>query len=65
MDLFSYIFTAEPLYNGDLGIDESGRCREVAVVVSYKQESMYVLSSKKSGRCEEVAVSGSVTVLLK
>ena len=50
MDLFSYIFTAEPLYNGDLGIDESGRCREVAVVVSYKQESMYALSSKKSGR---------------
>ena len=50
-----------------LGIDESGRCREVAIVVSYKQESMYVLllSSKKSGRCEEVAVSGGVTVLLK
>ena len=48
-----------------LGTDESGRCREVAVVVSYKQESMYVLSSKKSGRCEVVAVSGGVTVLLK
>ena len=43
-----------------LGTDESDRCREEAVVVSYKQES-----SKKSGRCEEVAVSGSVTVLLK
>ena len=51
-----------------LGTDESGRCREVAVVVSkvsYKQESMYVLSSKKSGRCGEVAVSRGVTVLLK
>ena len=65
MVLFSYIFTAEPLYNGHLGIDESGRCREVAVVVSYKQESMYALSSKKSGRCGEVAVSRGVTVLLK
>ena len=48
-----------------LGIDESGRCREVAVVVSYKQESMYVLSIKKSGHCGEVAVSGGVTLLLK
>ena len=48
-----------------VGTDESGRCREVAVVVSYKQESMYVLSSKKSGRCGEVAVSRGVTVLLK
>ena len=50
-----------------LGIDESDRCREVAVVVSSKQELMYVLllSSKKSGRCEEVAVSGGVTVRLK
>ena len=25
-------------------------------MVSYKQESMYVLSTKKSGRCREVAV---------
>ena len=65
MDLFSYMFTAEPLYNAHLGIDESGRCREVALVVSYKQESMYVLSSQKSGRCGEVAVSRGVTVLLK
>ena len=65
MVLFSYIFTAEPLYNGHLGIDESGRCREVAVAVSFKQESMYVLSTKKSGRCGEVAVSGGVTILLK
>ena len=48
-----------------LGTDESGRCREVAFLVSYKQASMYVLSSKKSGRCEVVAVSGGVTVLLK
>jgi len=37
----------------------------VAVVVSFKQESMYALSAKKWGRCREVAVSGSSTVLFK
>ena len=37
---------------------ESGRCREVAVVGWFKQESMYGLSAKTSGRCREVTVVG-------
>ena len=68
MDLFSKCLRLNLSTTATLGIDESGHCREVAVVVSkvsYKQESMYVLSSKKSGRCGEVAVSRGVTVLLK
>ena len=36
--------------------EESHRCREMAIVETYKQESMYGLSAKKSGHCREVAV---------
>ena len=39
-----------------LGTEESGRCREVAAVERFKQESMYNLSAKKSGCCREMAV---------
>ena len=39
-----------------LGIEESGCCREVAIVERFKQESMYGLSAIKSGRCREVAI---------
>ena len=35
-----------------LGKKESGRSREVAVVVSFKQESMNRLSAQESGRWE-------------
>ena len=41
-----------------LGTEESGHCREVAVVERLKQESMYGLSAKENGRCREVAVTG-------
>ena len=43
---------------------KSGRCREVAVVERFKQESVYGLSAKQSVRCRELAVSGCTTVLL-
>ena len=47
-----------------LGTRCSGRCREVASVDRFKQESMYGLSAgtKKSGRGREVAVTGGSTV---
>ena len=37
-----------------LSAKTSGRCREVAVVGWFKQESTYGLSAKTSGRCREV-----------
>ena len=46
-----------------LGTEESGHCREVAVVERLKQEWIYGrLSAKKNGRCGEVAVSGGLNV---
>ena len=32
------------------------QCREVAIVESFRQESMYGQSAKKSGCCEQVAI---------
>ena len=38
---------------------KNGHCREVAVVKSLKQDSVYGLSAKKkNGHCREVAVGG-------
>ena len=37
-----------------LGTEESGRCREVAAVERFKQESMYGMSAKQSGPCRKV-----------
>ena len=39
--------TAETLYNDPLGTEESGHCREAALVERLKQEWMYGLSTKK------------------
>ena len=39
-----------------LGTEESGHCRQVAIVERFKQGSMYGLSTIKRGRCSEVAV---------
>ena len=44
------------LTTATLGTEESGRCREVAAVERFKQESMYDLSAKKSGCRRETAV---------
>ena len=35
---------------------EIGQCRVVAIIESFKQESMYGQSAKKSGCCKEVAI---------
>ena len=45
-----------------VGTEESGLCREVAVVERLKQEWIYGLSAKKSGRCRDVAVQGGSNV---
>ena len=37
------------------GTEESGRCREVAIIGRFKLESKYGLSAKNSGRWREVA----------
>ena len=37
------------------GTEESGHCREVAIVERLKQEWMYGLSAKTNGSCKEVA----------
>ena len=47
-----------------LGTEQLGRCRKVAVIERFKQESMYGLSAKNCGRCREVAYSGGKTVFL-
>ena len=42
-----------------LSAKTNGSCKEVAVVESLKQDSVYGLSAKKkNGRCREVAVGG-------
>ena len=45
-----------------MGKEESHRCREVAIVERFKQESVYDLSAQKNGHCRDVAVSGVSTV---
>ena len=45
-----------PSTTDTLGTEESGRCRQVAVVERFKQEPMYGLSAKNSGRKKKVAV---------
>ena len=45
-----------------LGTEESGRCKKVAVVERFKQESMYGMPAKKSVRCRDVAVSTGLIV---
>ena len=45
-----------------LGTEEIGHCREVAIVESFKLQSMHGLSTIKSGHCGEVAVIGGSNV---
>ena len=45
-----------------LRTETNDRRREVPVVETFKQESLYWLYAKKSGRCGEMAVSGGSTV---
>ena len=40
-----------------LQTEESGCCREVAIVERLKQKSMFQLSAKTSGHCGEVVIS--------
>ena len=46
-----------------MGTEEIDRCKEVAIVERFKQESVYDLSAQKNGHCREVTVSGVSTVL--
>ena len=46
-----------------MGTEEIDRCREMAIVERFKQESVYDLSAQKNGHCRDVAVSGVSTVL--
>ena len=46
-----------------LGIEESGYCKEVAVVERWKQASISMDCRQKCGRCREVAVRRSSTVI--
>ena len=49
----------------NLGTEESGRCKEVAVAERLKQELVYgffVRRDEKSGRCRVMAVSEGSTV---
>ena len=51
-----------------LGTKESVRCRKVAIVERFKQESMYRLSAIKSGCCRkvaEVAIGVGSTVMIR
>ena len=45
-----------------LRTEESGCCREVAIVERFKQKSMFQLSAKTSGHCGEVVISRGSTV---
>ena len=45
-----------------LETEESGHCKEVAIVERLKQERMYGLSATENGRCREVALSAGSTV---